>query len=157
MKILNYLRDSKFDRKQVIRNLNGSFGTKKFHSTIVQSCPKAQDLAVPKIFVSGLSQRYFFQSQASQGFELMGSQSHNLPIPVCELISFFILNCFDNHSYQFLTQNYGSYAVIRSDKISTLFTVISKGIDAMHSGTSVQNRKTARSVSSIVLSLNFSD
>ena len=122
---------------------------------------------VPKLRIQ-LSRRFYSRDCPSDIFsspkrprdlsqELMRSQSHNLPIPVSGLISFFILNCFDNHSYQFLTQNYGSYAVIRSDKISTLFTVISKGIDAMHSGTSVQNRKKARQVSSIVLSLNFSD
>ena len=48
------------------KNPNRSHGTPKSHGTRVPTCPKAWDLAVPEIFVPGLSQRYLSQSQASQ-------------------------------------------------------------------------------------------
>ena len=64
--VSNYLWDSKSHGTQVPKNPNQSLWTPKSHGTRVPTCPKAWDLAVPEIFVPGLSQRYLSQSQASQ-------------------------------------------------------------------------------------------
>ena len=69
---------------QVPKNLNRSHGTVKSHRTRVSSDPKAWDLAVPEIFVPGLSQRYMSKSKASQDnqSQVPGQKFHGIPVPL---------------------------------------------------------------------------